>query len=82
MTITGPGVPGRVSVTLATPELFVTAITFDPVKIFSPLPDATFVSDPALVVKKTLAPAAVPPDEPGLRVTLRLMGNTVPAVPV
>ena len=68
MTITGPGVPGRVSVTLATPELFVTAMTFDPVKTFSD-PTCTFVSEPVLVLKKTLAPAAV--RSLGWRVNLR-----------
>src|SRR4051812_43971385 len=78
----GPGAPGRVRVTLATPELLVTAITLDPENIFFPLPDATFVSDPALVMKNTLAPPADPPDEPGAMVTARLIGSTVPAVPV
>jgi hypothetical protein len=70
-----------VSFTDATPELLVRAMTFVPVKTLS-LPTCTFVNVPALVVKKTLAPAIVPPDEPGLSVTLRLVGNTVPAVPL
>src|SRR5947208_17186867 len=78
----GPGAPGRVRVILATPELLVTAITLDPENIFSPLPEATFVSDPVLVMKNTLAPPADPPDEPGEMVTARLIGSTVRAVPV
>src|SRR5256885_12653574 len=53
----------------------VTAITLDPENIFSPLPDATFVSNPALVIKNTLAPRANPPDEPGAMVTARLIGR-------
>jgi hypothetical protein len=54
-------------------------MTFEPVKAFSD-PTSTFCKDPALVVKKTLAPAALPPDWPGLNVTARFTGNTVPAV--
>ena len=73
---------GKVRVTLATPEPFVSAITLDPVNIFSPFPVETVVSDPALVVKKTLAPVAVPPDDPGLKVTVSTTGKAVPTVPV
>ena len=82
MTVTGPGAPGKVSATFATPELSVTAITLGPENIFSPFPDATLVSDPALVLKKTLAPALLPPDDPGASVTLSATGKVVPALPV
>ena len=81
VTVTVPAVAGRVKLTWATPKLLVTAITFVPVKIFSD-PTATLVSDPALVVKKTLAPPAVPPDWPGLNVTVSGSGRVVPTAPV
>jgi len=48
-----------VSVTEATPDEFVTAITFEPLVV--PLD-----SDPALVLKRMLAPEALPPELPGL----------------
>ncbi len=81
VTVTVPAVAGRVSVTLATPELSVTAMTLDPVKIFSP-PTDTLVSDPALVTKRTLAPAAEPPDCPGANFTARAVGRGLPTLPV
>ena len=79
MTVTGPAVAGSIKVTLATPEPLVTAITFDPLNDFSD-PTCTFASEPALVVKKTLAPAALPPDCPTPRVTDKF--SVVPAAPV
>jgi len=54
-------------------QLFVTAMTFEPVMI--PLE-----SDPALAV--ILAPALPPPDWPGLNVTIKACGSVVPLVPV
>lgn len=79
-TVTGPAVAGKVRVTLATPELLVTAITLVPVKAFSD-PTSTLLREPPValvIVKSTLAPVAVPPDEPGLKVTLRFTGSVVP----
>jgi hypothetical protein len=73
VTVTVPGALGSVSVTPATPELFVGAIIM---VAAAPL----FASDPALVVKKTGAPVAVPPEAPGARVTERL--SVVPTLPV
>jgi hypothetical protein len=63
VTVTTCAVDGRVSVTEATPALFVTAITFEPLVV--PLE-----SDPALAVNKMLAPDALPPDCPALNVTV------------
>jgi hypothetical protein len=62
-------------VTDATPELFVTAITFEPLLV--PLE-----SDPSLAVKRMLAPVLVPPDWPGLNVTVKASGSVLPALPV
>lgn len=72
-TCTVPAVPGKVKVTEATPDEFVTAITFEPVVV--PLE-----SDPALVVNKMLAPDALPPDCPAVNVTVS--GRVVPTPPV
>lgn len=66
MTCTVPVVEGSVRTTDATPEEFVVTIRW--------------ASDPASVVKKMLAPVAVPPDEPGLRVAESVM--FVPCVPL
>lgn len=57
----------------ATPELFVTAITFEPLLV--PLE-----REPALVVNRMLAPVLVPPDWPGVKVTVSACGNTLPAL--
>jgi len=65
---------GKVRVTEATPDPFVTAITLAPLVV--PLE-----SDPALVVNSMLAPVFVPPDEPAERVTVKEFGSRVPFVP-
>ena len=49
--------------TEATPELLVTAITLAPVVV-------PFESVPPVVLKNTLAPVFVPPEEPAERVTV------------
>src|SRR5690348_15007802 len=78
-TVTAPVVAGKVRITLATPELLVRAMTLVPVKTFSD-PTATLLREPPelVMVNRTLAPAAVPPDEPGVRVTARFTGSVVP----
>src|SRR5208282_1077647 len=74
VTCTRCAAPGSVSVTDATPEEFVTAITALPLVV--PLE-----SDPALVVNRMLAPGAAPPDCPGFSVTVSGCANAVPALP-
>jgi len=64
VTVTCPEVEGRVSVTDATPEPLVTAITFAPLVV-------PFDNDPAFVENSTLAPDAPPPEDPGVNVTVR-----------
>ena len=81
VTLTGPVEFGSVKVTVAIPELLVTAITLVPVNTCSeptcrfckePLPEAT--------LKNTLAPVAVPPDPAGESVTASVIA--VPWVPL
>jgi hypothetical protein len=62
-------------VTDATPELFVTAITFEPLLV-------PFESDPPLVVKRMLAPELPPPELPGVNVTVKGTGSVLPGDPV
>jgi hypothetical protein len=69
--VTVPVVEGSVSVTEATPELLVTAITLAPLVV-------PFESDPAFVLNKTLAPVFVPPDDPAESVTVNGVGRVVP----
>ena len=76
VTVTGPAVDGNVSVTGGvTPEPFVTTIIFCPLCVPS---DST----PPLAVNNTLAPIAVPPDCPGVRVTANGRGSGEPLLPV
>ena len=74
VTVTVPGDDGSVSVTEATPDELVVAITLLPLVV--PLERV-----PAEVVKKMPAPEAVPPDEPGLSVTVSGAESVVPRVP-
>ena len=74
VTCTGPAEPGNVSVTEATPDPFVTAITEVPLVV-------PFDSDPAVVVNRMLAPAAAPPDCPGASVTVSGWASADPALP-
>jgi len=57
-TVTVCGVSGRVRETEAIPEESVRAITWVPLLV-------PVESVPALVVKRMLAPAAAPPEDPG-----------------
>ena len=66
VTCTVPGLEGNVSTTGALPEESVVTVRLE--------------SEPALVVKKIVAPAALPPDLPALRVTARF--NWLPGDPV
>src|ERR1700686_5489234 len=66
VTSTAPAVAGRVSTTLAWPEESVVTMRLDKV--------------PAGVVKRMLAPARVPQDEPGTSVTDKF--RVVPCAPV
>lgn len=74
VTFTGPAAEGNVSVTEATPELSVIAITLGPLLV-------PFESVPALVLNRMLAPVFVPPDEPGSSVTVSGFARAVPAAP-
>ena len=74
VTFTLPAVAGSVSVTDATPELFVTAITCVPLVV-------PFDSKPALLENKMLAPASDPPDEPAAKVTVNGFASALPAFP-
>jgi len=75
VTVTPSAVDGSVRVTDAMPELFVTAITFEPLLV-------PVESDPALAVNRMLAPVLLPPDEPGVSVTVRGVGSVLPLGPV
>ena len=75
LTVTVPAVDGKVSVTDATPEEFVVAITLLPLLV--PLE-----SVPAFVLNKMLAPEAKVPDEPGDRVMVRGCERVVPRAAV
>ena len=75
VTVTPSAVDGSVSVTDATPELLVTAIIFEPLVV-------PFESEPALVVKRMLAPALPPPDVPAVNVTVKGTGSVLPGDPV
>jgi hypothetical protein len=70
--VTGPFVAGNVNVTEATPEAFVVAITLVPLVV-------PFESVPADVVNSMPAPVTVPPDCPGLIVTVKGLAKAVPA---
>ena len=69
VTLTVPEAEGSVRVTLATPDELVTMLCrVTPPKL------------PSSVENRTLAPEAVPPDEPGLRVTDSVMLEPAGAV--
>ena len=77
MTVTVCAAEGSVSVTDATPELLVVAITLEPVVV-------PFDRVPALVLKNMLAPLAgfAPPELPDASVTASATGKVVACVPV
>lgn len=75
VTVTVPALDGSVKVTDATPELFVTAMTFAPLLV-------PFDTVPAVAVNSTLAPVFVPRDCPGFNVTVKATGSVVPTLPV
>ena len=69
VTVTGPAVNGSVRlIGGVTPELFVTTISVGPLFVPSD-------RDPPLVVNSTLAPVAVPPDWPGVKVAVKATGS-------
>ena len=74
MTVTVPGDEGNVNVTDATPEELVVAMTLLPLVL-------PFETVPAEVVNRISAFDAVPPDEPGLSVTVRGTESVVPREP-
>ena len=77
MMVTACGAGGRASVTDATPDAFVTAMTLGPLSV--PLDKV-----PALTLKKMLAPLAgfAPSESPGARLTESGTGKAVECVPV
>ena len=77
MTVTGCAADGSVSVTDATPDALVVAITFGPLVV-------PFDRVPALVLNSMLAPLAgfAPPELPGARLTASATGKVVPCIAV